>query len=299
MKKVYVFVCCLLMVLLPHFLFAYIGSGESAFPLHEAEDTTQPNPQILLVQDQTKALMAQAVASRTYTLRRISNHSKHLDADICTDSSCCQAFVYPSQYSGSDEELEKITAAVHQTAGQVITYNGKLIEATYFSSSGGQTEDALAVWGSNIPYLRSVPSPGEEASRYHEKAFSFTYGEFTEKLGLEKTVELDEANFNFTYTAGGGVDTMTVGDATFTGLHLRALLGIPSTAFTIDVQQERILVLTRGNGHRVGMSQYGADAMATAGKSYEEILKHYYSGAELETLAPDQIQAIFDKEENL
>ena len=228
-----------------------------------------------------EALKAQSVVARTYAIRAIEGKRKHDDGDICGDSTCCQGFLCPADYDGTDEALDKVRNAVASTAGQVLTYQGGLVEATYFSCSGGSTEDAVAVWGSDVPYLRSVSSPGEENAAYYTDSVSFTVQEFSSRLGINLTGKPASWLENVSYTAGGGVDTMKIGGLTFKGTELRKLLGLRSTAFTITATNEGITVNTRGYGHRVGMSQYGADAMAALGSTYEEILEHYYQGTEL------------------
>lgn len=226
-----------------------------------------------------EALKAQAVVARTYTVRAMEGKGKHDDGDICGDSSCCQGYLAPVDYGGEEDALAKVRNAVESTAGQVLSYEGKLIEATYFSCSGGTTEDAVAVWGTDVPYLQSVKSPGEEDATYYTDSVSFSVSEFASRLGINLTgnpwVE------NVSYTAGGGVDTMVIGGLTFKGTELRKLLGLRSTAFTITATEDTVTVHTRGYGHRVGMSQYGADAMAAQGSTYKEILSHYYQGTEL------------------
>lgn len=246
-----------------------------------------------------EALKAQAVASRTYTLRKVVRGGKHPDADVCTDASCCQAFAHVNEYRGSTENIEKVRQAVTETAGQVVTFNDELIEATYFSCSGGKTEDAVAVWGTNVPYLKSVESPGEEGSQRYETSVTLPLRNFREKLGISGSDDLSEVEIDLTYTAGGGVDTMRIGKQLFRGTEVRKMLSLPSTAFTIEIQDDYVEITTKGNGHRVGMSQYGADAMAVSGKAYDEILSHYYPGTVLKTYTQDQIDAIFDKADNL
>lgn len=246
-----------------------------------------------------EALKAQAVATRTYTLRRVIRNGKHSDANVCTDPSCCQAFVPLSEYSGGEEKRKKVTQAVSETSGQVLTYEENLIEATYFSTSGGKTEDAVAVWGANVPYLRSVDSPGEEISKHYETAVTISGSEFINRLGLPETCPLSDDSVEISYTNGGGVDTLSIGGKTYSGVQLRTLLNLSSTAMTIDILNGSVLITTKGNGHRVGMSQYGAEAMAISGCSYDQILLHYYSGATLEKFTEEQINAIFDKAENL
>ena len=231
-----------------------------------------------------EALKAQSVVARTYTMRAVSGSGKHEDANLCTNSSCCQGYMDVQQYlnkGGTQDNLQKIREVVQSTEGKVLTYEGKLIEATYFSCSGGATEDAVAVWGTDVPYLKSVSSPGEEHATHYTDTVSFSADDFAERLGLELTGSPVQWFSAVTYTKGGGVESMTIGGEVFTGTQLRALLDLRSTAFTVTAQENLITIVTRGYGHRVGMSQYGADAMAASGCTYPEILAYYYQGTEL------------------
>lgn len=230
---------------------------------------------------ETEALKAQAVVARTYTVRAQEGKSKHEGGDICGDSTCCQGYVDPANYVGTEEDLKKVRSAVAATYGQVLTYGGALVEATYFSCSGGTTEDAVAVWGTDVPYLQSVSSPGEENAAYYVDSVTFTSKEFTSKLGQKLEGTPTEWLGEVTYTTGGGVDAMIIGGKNYQGTEIRKLLGLRSTAFAMEVTEGAITVTTRGYGHRVGMSQYGADAMAALGSTYREILAHYYQGTEL------------------
>ncbi len=231
-----------------------------------------------------EALKAQAVVARTYTLRAHTTGGKHGDGSLCADPGCCQAYITEADYlakGGTQESVAKIQAAVEATRGQVLTYEGGLIEATYFSCSGGATEDAAAVWGTDYPYLQSVASPGEEEAACYETTVTYQESRLRTLLGLGNATPLLGT---VTYTEGGGVDTMVLGGKTFRGTELRTLLGLRSTAFTITQSGSTITITTKGYGHRVGMSQYGADAMAVTGKGYQEILSHYYRGTELEEI---------------
>lgn len=230
---------------------------------------------------ETEALKAQAVVARTYTLKCAAAGVKHGAGIMCADPSCCQAYAAPADYGGGAENLNKVRSAVEETAGQVLTYNGNLIEATYFSCSGGVTEDAVAVWGTDYPYLRSVESPGEEAAAYYTDSVYFTAEVFQQKLGRKLTGSPKSWVGFVTYTAGGGVNTIRIGGVDYKGTDIRAKLGLRSTVFTMTADMDGITVNTKGFGHRVGMSQYGADAMALRGCDYEEILTHYYQGTRL------------------
>lgn len=236
-----------------------------------------------------EALKAQAVAARTYARKAWETGGKHGDGSVCKRGSCCQAYVAARDYvdrGGTLEGVAKVRQAVDATRGQVLTYEGGLIEATYFSCSGGSTEDALAVWGTDFPYLRAVESPGEEKAAHYSDTLVFTPEQFAAALGATLEGNPEEWFRNVRFTGGGGVNTMEIGGKIYTGIWLRKALGLPSTAFSIGVDENgQIRVTTRGYGHRVGMSQYGADAMAVTGKDYRQILAYYYPGTELEDLS--------------
>ena len=228
-----------------------------------------------------EAKKAQAVVARTYTLRTVTVKDKHPGGAICTDSACCQAYCSPESYlaaGGSMETVTQAAQAVSQTENTVLRYAGELIDATYFSCSGGKTEDAVAVWGSDIPYLQSVESPGEEQAEHYTDTVIFTEDEFREALGTDLSGSCATWFGRCTYTDGGGVDTLEIGDTVYRGTQLRQLLGLRSTAFSVSAVGTDVVITTRGFGHRVGMSQYGAQAMAHSGSSWEQILLHYYPG---------------------
>jgi len=229
-----------------------------------------------------EALKAQAVVARTYALRRAEKRSgKHVDAAVCTKSSCCQGYCSIEEYlnkGGKQSSVEKVRKAVELTSGLVLIYDGKLIDATYFSCSGGATEDAQTVWGTDIPYLKSVKSPGEEEAKHYVDTVRFTAAEFADKLDLQKkSIRIGEIK----YTNGNGIEWIEISGEIFAGTELRKLLKLRSTAFYIAVLGDTVTITTKGFGHRVGMSQYGADAMAIAGSSFEQILAHYYQGTQL------------------
>jgi len=233
-----------------------------------------------------EALKAQAVVARTYALRSNTLGKKHPQGAVCINSGCCQSFLSTEEYlasGGTMAGLEKVTTAVQNTESQVLKYNGALIEATYFSCSGGRTEDALAVWGTDIPYLQAVDSPGEENAAHYTDTVQLKVGEFATLLGISPKTTPSTWLGRVTYTDGGGVETMIIDGKKFTGVELRQRLGLRSTAFTVLVVGDTVHISTRGYGHRVGMSQYGAEAMAVNGSNYKEILSHYYPGTTLDT----------------
>lgn len=230
-----------------------------------------------------EALKAQAVAARTFVFKKISD-KKHNGFDVCDQSSCCQAWnsmqILRERFGSNYETyIKKAVQAVQETSDLMMYYENKLIDAPYFSCSGGTTEDAVAVWGSDVPYLKTVNSPGEEnASNYHS-VVTITADEFCGCLERTDLTGNPETWFgDVVFSEGGGVLSMEIGNKYYTGTDLRRIFGLKSTLFSISTESDRIVFDVKGYGHRVGMSQYGANALAEAGCGYEEILKHYYRG---------------------
>ena len=238
-----------------------------------------------------EALKAQAVAARTYALNK-GPTSNHPDADLCTDYNCCQAWIAraDAQSNWGDRAVtytNKITAAVAETGNQVILYDGQLIDAVFHSSSASATQDAVEVWGNSVPYLQSVDSPeGENVPNYQSQA-TISSQEFQD-LFLEARPEADLSGDPSTwvgdtqYNDGGSVHTITIGGVTVTGAQARQIFNLRSAAFSVSYADGTFTFDVTGFGHGVGMSQYGADAMAVAGSTYTEILQHYYTGVTVE-----------------
>lgn len=233
-----------------------------------------------------EAKKAQAVVARTYAQKRVAAMDKHPGA-VCTDSTCCQGYTDPNQFGVESEVVRQAREAVEATDGMILTYEGNLIDATYFSCSGGYTEDAVAVWGSDVPYLQSVESPGEEIASVYTDTVVFTKAQLENALGIQLKGSAKSWFGPVVHTEGGGVASMMIGGRRFAGTELRQLLQLRSTAFTLSVSGDTVTVSTKGYGHRVGMSQYGAQAMALTGSTYAEILTHYYLGAKLSVKTVD------------
>ena len=241
-----------------------------------------------------EALKAQAVVARTYTLYKIiNNNSKHGDADICDDSTCCQAWISKEdrfkrwKEEERESNWEKIVNAVNGTKGKIITYEGKPINAFFHSNSGGTTDTATNVWGgSNYPYLQAVTTSGEDAYSQYSSEVSVTKDEFISKIkekhsdfeidfSKEKQIEILE------YTDGGRIKTIKIGNLNLSGVEIRTIFGLRSARFEIKTDGDNIKFTVLGYGHGVGMSQTGADSMAKQGANYEEIIKHFYTGVEI------------------
>lgn len=242
-----------------------------------------------------EALKAQAVAARTYTVSRMAQtESNHPDADVCTDINCCQAYLAPesaaANWGGSAQAYtDKVTAAVAETDGMIATYQGAPIQAVFFSSTAGRTVDAVEVWGNSVPYLASVESPeGDEVPNYHSTV-SVPLETFRTTL-LAQAPQADLSGEpggwfqNIIHNSAGGVEKADVGGVTVSGGTLRSLFGLRSSNFTVSADSANVLFSVTGYGHGVGMSQYGANAMAKAGKSYTDIIKWYYTGVTVEKM---------------
>ena len=234
-----------------------------------------------------EALKAQAVAARTYLVYKMEKGGCANGGDICTESAHCQAYKSEEDMRSGwgkkyDEYYNKIKTAVYETKGEIILYDDKPINALYHSSSVGQTEDCVAVFGGNYPYLKSVSSTVSKNNSEYEKEVTFTKKEFLEKV--KKSFEIDMENIDvkiISHTASGRVSTLKIGEKSVKATALRKCLGLRSTDFTIENEGDKITFIMKGFGHGVGLSQVGAEEMAQEGKTYKEILTHYYTGTEI------------------
>lgn len=243
---------------------------------------------------EAEALRAQAVCARTYSIWKLSAGSHREDgADICADSSCCQAYITPDAAAqrwgdAADAYAAKLAAAVADTDGQIAAYDGAPIQAVFFSSASGSTEDASAVWGQALPYLVSVDSPeGEEVPNYHSTV-TLTADEvrtLAQDSGIGADLSGDPAEWfsGISRTASGRVASLELGGAVLSGGAARSLFSLRSASFDVSEEDGVFTFSVTGYGHGVGLSQYGANAMARAGSSWQEIICHYYTGAEIQT----------------
>jgi stage II sporulation protein D len=237
------------------------------------------------------ALCAQAVCARTYTLCKGAS-GRHPGADVCTSSACCQAYRSPDEAAARWGESaaafgEKIAAAVAATDGVTACYDGAPIQALFFSSSTALTETAAAVWGSHLPYLVSVSSPEGEGVPNYISTVTLSADALRQRvLALHPQADLSgppEGWFTgIAHTDSGRVATLTVGGIPLSGGEARTLFALRSTCFTLTYGPEGFTFTVTGYGHGVGLSQYGANAMAEAGVGWPDILRHYYTGITLE-----------------
>ena len=237
-----------------------------------------------------EALKAQAIAARTYTLYRIrgGGSANHPDADACDDHTCCKAYLSAEQAAANWGSMavyyeEKLARAVRETDGEVLLYDGVPILAVFFSSADGSTQGAGDVWLNDLPYLRKVESPEDEAlvPNYYSTA-SFTAEEF-KSLVLRAYPNADLSGDASTWVSdivrndSDYVASVTVGGVKMRGNDLRTLLSLRSPSFTVECKNNAFTFHVTGYGHGVGMSQYGANALAKEGYSAEEIVQHYFS----------------------
>ena len=242
-----------------------------------------------------EALKAQALVARTYTIYQIINSTKkHEGADICDKSTCCQAWISKEDREAKWAENEKesnwnkITQAVDETSGKIITYNGEPIDAFFHANSGGKTESASNVWGGeNFPYLQSVETSGEEGYSGYNTEVTLSKDELKEKLkqvypDIQINLENQDEIKILEYTESGRVRNIKIGNTEVAATKLRSCLGLRSTFFDVKIDGENITFDVTGYGHGVGMSQTGADSLAKQGYNAEDIVKHFYTGVEIQ-----------------
>ncbi|CCQ95770.1 Stage II sporulation protein D [[Clostridium] ultunense Esp] len=236
-----------------------------------------------------EALKAQAITARTYLIRRIVDRDF---ADVpggafVKDSIDHQVYLGTEELKkawGKDYEwkTDKIRKAVYETEGLVLTYDGRPITATFFSTSNGRTENAEEYWSEPYPYLKSVPSPWDEKSPEFAQTTRLPLKEVSAKLGITIAGPAEDWSGVLKWTTGGQIASIRIGGKMFTGREVRERLKLPSATFWWEVNGDDLVIKTKGYGHGVGMSQWGASGMAKEGKKAEEILTYYYKGVSLE-----------------
>lgn len=243
-----------------------------------------------------EALKAQAVAARSYTLRRMQIYEQsgtpeeHNGALTCDNPAHCKAYSSDEKLRSVwgdkfDEYNKKISACVEATRSVIMTYNGEIVNAVFHSTSSGNTESAKDVWGGDVAYLVSVKSEGDTLSPRYEDEVSFTIDEYKQKVSdAYADAAWDgegEIIQDIIRSDAGGIISLKTGGITIKGSDFRTLFGLRSTNAEFLYSPDKITIHTKGYGHGVGMSQYGANYLAQTGMSYEQILKSYYSGVEI------------------
>lgn len=233
-----------------------------------------------------EAIKAQAVAARTYALKQIENH-KNYEYDVKDDTSS-QVYQTDEELRNKwgnnyDEYVKKIKECVKETEGEYVSYNNEVIYAFFFSTSNGKTEDNKNVFGKDLPYLKVVDSSFDESETKNFTTVKIvSLDDFYKQLNLEKSDELNITDI--VRTESGRISSIMVNGKAFTGRDFQKRLSLRSNDFTIQKNNENITITTKGFGHGVGMSQYGANALAKRHKTYDEILKYYYQGTNLQKL---------------
>lgn len=233
-----------------------------------------------------EALKAQAVAARTYALKKME---RNIDQDYDIVDTVANQVYYDDEElkekwnDDYTEKINKIKQAILSTKGEYMVYDDEIIDAFFFSTSVGKTENSEEVFSTKLPYLRSVESSwDEEASPVFNDQATFSLTDFYRLLGLNYS---DQLRVEVTKTTSTGrVKELKINNKTMTGSDVYKKLGLRSTFFTIIQNNNQITVNTKGYGHGVGMSQYGANGMAKNGYDYQKILKHYYQGIEIKKI---------------
>ncbi len=222
----------------------------------------------------SEALKAQAIVARTYALR------KDEAGLVLTDTVSDQVYKDINQLKAMwgnefDKYYQKVLNAVNSTSGLVITYNNQLIDAVYHSTSNGYTVDAVDVWGNSVPYLQSVSSSFDTSASSYYREVTYDYDSFNQKLNTSLS---KDSSIIIIRDINNRVTNITIDNISFDGVDFRNMLGVRSTDFDLILTDNFVQINTRGYGHGVGMSQYGANGMANNGYSYSDIINHYYQG---------------------
>ena len=241
---------------------------------------------------EVEALKAQALAARTYIIRRVAekDFSDVPENAFVTDTIKHQVFLDEEQRKsvwGRDYtwKSNKVKQAVAETAGKVLTYEGKPINATFFSTSNGYTENSEEYWANKIPYLRSVEVPWDKESPKYLTKLEFPIRELEQKLNtrIASAASAPTAwSKILDQTTGNRVGKIKIGEKEFSGREVREKLGLPSSAFEWQIQNGKVHITAFGYGHGVGMSQWGANGMAQEGKKADEIVQYFYQGITIE-----------------
>lgn len=232
-----------------------------------------------------EALKAQAVAARSYVMKQML-YNKDKDYDV-VDTVMNQVYlddnylksVWKDDYT---EKINKIKTAVLETYNEYLDYEGQVAEAMFFSTSVGYTENSEEVFSSNVPYLRSVSSTWDAISPVYEVHYQFSLDEFYNKLNLNYQAKLEIVNTKTTST--GRVKQVKINGKYLDGSTVVSKLKLKSNYFVISQNDNTVNITTKGYGHGVGMSQYGAQGMALDGYTYDQILHHYYQGTTIKKI---------------
>ena len=237
-----------------------------------------------------EALKAQAVAAYTNLIRLKQNPDSSLNgADISDSPQKHQGYFTKEQRKEKwgenfEKYSEKVEKAVKEVAGVVMTYESEPIVASYCAMCPGRTESAEVIWGTDIPYLQSISSPGDKLSPDYSSTLILTKEQFKEIAEKDKDIKLGDdpekwiGKVEYSKNDTGVVKSIQIGSKTLSGNSARMMFSLRSPSFKASYENSSFTFEVSGYGHCVGMSQYGADYMARNGSDYKEILKHYYQG---------------------
>jgi len=239
-----------------------------------------------------EALKAQALTARTYIVKQLLGNEpiSAPEGAVVTDTVMHQVYKSPEELRSAwgpanyDWKMARITEAVEATKGQIITYDDQPITASFFSTSNGFTENSEDYWKNSIPYLHSVESPWDKESPKFTDQIAMSVTDFEKKLGVK--VESDTIGEIISRTEGNRVAKVKINDKIFDGREIREKLELHSSDFSWKRQGNNVVITTKGYGHGVGMSQYGANGMATEGKNFKDIISHYYQGTTITSGEP-------------
>lgn len=244
-----------------------------------------------------EALKAQAVAAHTYAERQRSLARSAPDAapdgaDLSNDTSKYQGYLTNAEIRQAfgknyDEYYRRISSAADEVLPYVLTYKGEPIIAAFHSMSSGMTESAENAWGAPVDYLVPVESSSDKNAPSYEETVRIGRDELRSRLeaafdGIQLGEDMTKWLKTAEISASGTVLTARAGDRTVTGNEIRTALGLRSADFDVSFDGDEAVFTTRGYGHGVGMSQYGANSMAAAGSTWREILAHYYPDCSIE-----------------
>lgn len=228
-----------------------------------------------------EALKAQAVAARSYVLKKMDKKNDYDVLDTVMNQVYLDNNKLKEKWGNNFQEYyNKLSKAVMDTKGEYLVYNGEIVEAFFFSTSVGKTENVEEVFSESLPYLRSVDSMWDsEVSPVFNETNTISLNDFYSKLGLEYNSDLNIEVIETTST--GRIKKIKINNIEFNGNDVSKKLNLRSNFFEITKLNDNVLITTKGYGHGVGMSQYGAQAMALKNYKYDEILKYYYQNVEI------------------
>jgi stage II sporulation protein D len=243
-----------------------------------------------------EALKAQAIAARTYIVNRLlegNTDQVPVENAVVTDTTSHQVYLPPDklreQWDAAEyqKNLQKYTAAAAETKGLIATYQGRPISAAFFSTSNGYTENSEDYWDVKVPYLRSVESPWDvRISPKYKAVVRMPLAEVYEKLGISADPADKPEIRVLEWSEGKRIKKISIAGHVFSGREVREKLDLNSSHFHWEFAGGEAEITTFGYGHGVGMSQWGANGMAKEGRTAEEIIRHYFTGVEIERFDP-------------